>query len=378
MTEKIAGFGRKRPSLNIPVQRLHLDPLNPRLPESIQGKSEMEVLKGLYEEYGLDELAISMSQNGYFDEEPLVVIPRDLPTSLTVYKKGSTDLTDAYMKFINAGTTHFTVAEGNRRLATAMVLLDSNLRHKLNIRSWEELTDVVRDDLSILPVIVYSNRDEVVPYLGIRHITGIKKWDSYAKARYIVSMIKSGSSIEAIEHQIGDKQSSVRKNALSYYLLEQAHEELDFDTSRAKEDFSFLILSVGQVNVKRYLGLPVKLKDVSSESPVPKEKITELGNLLSWLFGEGKKVTRVIKESRDITNKLVHVVASPYAIKYLEKTRDLSEAFERSNGEETMLLRTLSQANSKLEQALGVAHRYKSTEVVGEVEKCVETAGRLL
>lgn len=371
----IAGRGRKRPQLNIPVERLHLDELNPRLPESVQGKSEGAVLKVLYEEFGLDEISISMSNNGYFDEEPLVAVPRDIPKS--VLEAGTTPDVQEYEDFINDKKTHFTIAEGNRRLATVLILLSDKLRKKLGIRSWPDLKDEVREDLQILPIIVYPDRKEVEPYLGVRHIAGIRKWDSYAKARYIVSMLDEDMIIEDIEHQIGDKQGSIRKSSICYRMLEQASEEFDFDTRQAKEDFSFLILSIGQGNIKRYLGLSHRLKEIPLNEPISHEKIDSLKNLLSWLFGESKSVTRVIKESRDITNYLSHVVASSEALDYLEKTRNLIDAFDLSSGEETMLRKDLANANRRLEKALGIAHRHKTPDVIQEAKKCFETSARV-
>jgi hypothetical protein len=53
-------------------------------------------------------------------------------------------------------------------------------------------------------------------------------------------------------------------------------------------------------------------------------------------------------------------------------------AYERTDGEEKMLLRFLNTANLKLEGALGVAHRHKTLEVVSEVEKCEQTVKALL
>jgi hypothetical protein len=368
--EKIPGYGRKRPQLNIEVDRLHLDELNPRLPETMQGKIEGEVLRTLYEEFSLEEIAISMSQNGYFDEEPLVVIPFNMPDNIDA---GS----EAYRTFIEKDNTHFAVVEGNRRLATIKILLDKAIQKSLGIRSWPELKKDIRDDLSILPVIVYPNRNEVVPYLGVRHITGIKKWDAYAKARYIRSMLDGGLSIEDIEQRIGDKQGSGRKNAICFSMLEQARDELDYDINKATDNFSFLVLSIGQGSIRRYLGLSSKLKDIPLEAPVNSDKLNALKNLLTWLFGEGKSIRPVIDESRDITNFLIHVVSSNEAVEYLKKTGKLQDAYELTDGEETMLKKSLASANTKLEKALGIAHRHKTPDIQVEVKKCRETAEHL-
>jgi hypothetical protein len=217
-----------------------------------------------------------------------------------------------------------------------------------------------------------------VPYLGVRHITGIKKWDAYAKARYIISMLDQGFEIGDIEQRIGDRQGAGRKNVICYRMLEQAREEFDYDIHKATEDFSFLILSIGQGAIKRYLGLPNKLKDIPLTNPVGTDKLRELKNLLSWLFGEDKRVRPVIDESRDITNYLSAVMSSPEAAKYLEKTRKLQDAYELTDGEETMLKKTLASANNKLEKALGIVHRHKTPEIKAEIKKCYETAKRLL
>ncbi len=226
-------------------------------------------------------------------------------------------------------------------------------------------------------MIVYFKRDEVVPYLGVRHIVGIQKWDSYAKARYIANLVDEGKSLQEVEAQIGDSQGSARKNYISYKLVQQTRDEFDYDTKAAENDFSLLILSIGQGKIKRYLGLPKRIKDTDPNAPVPKEKIDNLSNLMSWLFGD-ERYAPVIKESRDITSYLSHVVESPEALKYLERNRDLSAAYDLSDGEERMVLRYLANANDKLQTILGLIHRHKTEDVIDEVEKCSETTKQLL
>jgi hypothetical protein len=382
-----AGAGHKRPQLDIPIERLHLDSANPRLPEEIQGKGEPEVLQHLYDHFDLEEIADPMGRNGYFDEEPLVVVPQKVPPRLLPDsgKKESSE----YRDFIEKKTTQFTVVEGNRRLATAMILLDDALRQRLRVRSWPEISKAVEEDLSTLPAIVYPRRKEVLPYLGVRHITGNKKWDSYAKARYIADMIEEGHTVEQIEEQVGDRAQSVRKSAIAYHMLREAREDLDWDTTRAKKDFSLILLAIGQKNIKFYLGwsksVPssdkpksMRLEEIELSSPVPEAHLQHLRDLLSWLYGEGSKVRPVINESRDITNYLSSVVASESAVEYLRQTRNLKEAYDLTDGEEAMLQRLLHAANLKLEKALGVAHRHKTPDVIGEAEKCKETATRLV
>jgi hypothetical protein len=363
----------RRPRLNIEIERLFLDKDNPRLPEEVQGKKESDLITALYRGFNLDELAESMSQNGYFDEEPLVVIPQKLPRELLKADPNSKE----YAEFINRKDTNFVVVEGNRRLAAAKILLDPNLREKLRIKHWPDIVEGVVNSLKVLPTIVYSKRNEVVPYLGVRHIVGIQKWDSYAKARYIADLVKKGRRLQDIESEIGDKQGSARKNYISYLLVEQAKNEFDIDTRPVKDNFSLLILAIGQGKIKRFIGLPTRVADTNLEAPVPNDNIDNLKNLISWLFGDGR-FDPVIKESRDITRYLTHVVDNKEALDHLVRTRELEEAYDLSDGEEQMVLRYLASANRKLVGVLGLVHRHKTVEVIKEVEKCAETADRLL
>lgn len=371
--KKFPGQGRKRPQLDLKVEQLHLDANNPRLPEDKQGNPEPEILATLYQDFFLDEIAESMSRNGYFDEEPLVGIPETLPKKLRNAEPYSRD----FLAFIKKEETQFTIVEGNRRLATSKLLLDSALRDRLRIKTWPVLEKEVADDIAVLPVIVYRTRSEIVPYLGVRHIIGIQKWDSYAKARYIAGMVQDGRTVDQVGELIGDKQGSVNKQYLAYKLLDQAESEFGLNPAKAKQDFSLLLLALGQGNIKQFLGLPKKTKDTSIEEPVPADKLEHLKDILSWIFGDAKYLP-AIKESRDITNYLSHVVASSEAVRYLKERRDLTGAYDRTDGEEKMLLKYLNAANSKLEAALGIAHRHRTLEVIAQAERCELTAKTLV
>jgi len=364
----------KRPPLYIPVEKLFLDPENPRLPEEVQGASESELMGVLIKCFNLEELADSMAENGYFDEEPLVAIPKKLPERF----KDVDPTNKEYLDFIEKDTTQFTVVEGNRRVATVKILLDAKLRKKYGVRTWPELNEGIADNLSKLPVIIYSQRNEVISYLGVRHIIGIQKWDSYARARYISKMIKDGRELSDIQQQIGDRRRSARKIYFCYRLIEQIEEEFDFNTEKAKNYFSYLVLSTGQASIREFLGIPRRWADVDFEQPVPKEKTENLNYLFSWLFGEEKEKLPVIRESRDITNKLSPILRNQEAIEHLKLTRDLDDAYERSDGEKELLLKNLKKANKSLERSLGLIPQYRIDEVKEEVSRCFETVNAIL
>ena len=131
MQNNISEIGGKRPLVYVNANNLHLDPLNPRLPEDIQNKGEEDICYALYRFFDIEELAYSMAENGYFDEEPLVAIPQSLPIVFHGLSGNELMQNDAYIKFIKDQTTQFVVVEGNRRLSTIKLLLSAELRNRL-------------------------------------------------------------------------------------------------------------------------------------------------------------------------------------------------------------------------------------------------------
>ncbi len=294
MDEIIGGLAKGLPPADIGIERLLLDPNNPRLASEGEGEGQPALLKELLAHYDLVELAHSFSRNGYFDEEPLIAVPAD--------STGKTRSDDALRRLVDDPTKRFVVVEGNRRLATLKILMEPGLREKLGLKSWPVPTRAVKDDLKAVPVILYKTREEVIPYLGVRHITGIKKWEAYAKALYISEMTKKGLTVDYIQEQIGDRQNSARRHLLCLRLTEIVSEEFGFDVEPVKDRFSYLMLAVGQAGIKRFLGIPLKLNDVDLDDPVKGKHHKRVKELFSWLFGEGKSKPPVIHESRDITN----------------------------------------------------------------------------
>lgn len=368
----LAGSGRKRPQLNIPISKLLLDPLNPRLPSESKGKQEGELLAVLKREFALDELAYSIAANGYFDEEPMVAIPAVLPKKFIGKDNETLQADSSYRSFLEAETTNFHVVEGNRRLSTIKLLLSEQTRAKLGIKNWPELTPEALDDLSILPVIVYPVRKEVMPYLGVRHITGILKWEAYAKAAYIADMIDQGLNIEQVEALVGDRSNNIKRNYLTYKVVEEAETRADLDTSDAKGSFSLMTLALGQGSVKTHLGLPTHFNRTNFDQPVPDDKLDNLKEVFGWIFGTAEKPP-VITDSRDITEFLSPVLANADSLTHLRETGDLKEAFDHKGGEENLVLKKLGQAKRALKAAVPFISSNKSEAVRKLLDECEQS-----
>lgn len=316
---------RRSTPAQLRVDQLLLDPENPRLVMG-ENPSQLDLARTLYEAEGVDELVSSLVQNGYFDEEPLVVVPAD--------------------------DEKYVVVEGNRRLTTLKLLLDKTLRSKIDVEGWPKLTDAQRSRLTEVPCVIYPNRDEVLPFLGFRHITGAKKWAPYQKARFVSQLLRRGDTIDYIQDLIGDTTSTVKKLYQQYVVFEQVRYELDIPDKPIRERFSLLEVVLGQRSVKAFLGMPPSLPTGPVERVVPEEKIAELGEVIGWVFGAPDKIA-VISDSRDINRLLAPVIAKPEALNYLRATNDLVGAFDFSGGEKEYLLKRIAMAERAIRDIAG-------------------------
>lgn len=187
----------------IPIDKLRLDKENPRLPLHLK-KEDNTILNYIASTTSIEDLMSAIAQNGFFEAEPLVAIE-------------DTEKSDSYI-----------VVEGNRRLTAVLLLKDPSLCERPSRRMLElsQLAQTFSKELQKLPVIIRKTRKEVLPFLGFRHITGVKQWDPLAKARYIkqlFSEINSGTDIDErykqIAHIIGSRKDYIRRNldALAVY-----------------------------------------------------------------------------------------------------------------------------------------------------------------
>lgn len=392
MSKEFAGNGGKRPQIEIPIERIFLDVENPRLVQYTDGLKSItqdDLIQILFDNFDTETVALSLSKNGYFDEEPIIVIPNNFPPDINLSEMNYMDSTNALQALIvNNPEVNFTVIEGNRRLSSIKLLTDELLRKKLNIEKYYPTPDTleVRKDISIIPCIVYNNRDEINDYLGVRHISGLLKWEAFAKAAYIASTIKkeiekgksSIDAIKSVQNTVGDRSDVLKKQYVLYKLFQEAKSDLDeFDTKPIVFKFSLLNVMYNSPSIREYIGVK-GYNDVDFDNRVvPVENIEKLQQVLTWIYGNEVTGERpILTDSRLITSHLSHIVRSQEAISYLTKYRDIEGAYERTNGEKEFLLKNLTKAFRTIQESLGFAYKFKEDveilEKVREVEEIVK------
>lgn len=344
------------------VERLILDPNNPRLASSDAGTDPKALIKFMWEEMAVDEVALSIAANKFFQEEPLLVIP-----AAAKGKKGGEE-------------QKYTVVEGNRRLCAVMLLRDPKLRAFVKATDLPTLTQKEIDDLDELPVSIYDNRKELWAYFGFRHINGPKSWDAEPKAKYVTTVFEEYKiPLAEIARKIGDQHSYVKRIYRGYVLLEQA-EKAGFnreDRKASRFNFSHLYTAADQQPYQKFLG--IDSESSLKRNPVPKSKISELKELMVWLYGsKSDNKAPVIRTQSPDLNYLRQVIGNKTALSALRSGLPLERALQISKGDSQVFREALVKAKASLQEAKSVVTTgYKGDDeddaLIADVRKIMDS-----
>lgn len=291
-----------KPTLTeLKLESLHFDPDNPRLPQGLKHASEPEVLKYLLLECNVVDLMLSIVQQGFFPGEPLLVVPID--------------------------KENYIVVEGNRRLG-ALKLLQKGTQIPVMPTQVAQARESGENFPDTIPAIVFQHRDEILTYLGYRHITGIKEWDALAKARYLRQLRgKHGDddteAHKALAREIGSKSPHVAKLLTGLTLIERARDSGLLSRFKLEEDeipFSLLTTGIGYENICKFIGLESSA-DVRAENL----KSNEFEEFFQWVFDKTGRKKTVLGDSRNF-DKMARVVANDAALEKLRDGFSLEEA----------------------------------------------------
>jgi ParB-like chromosome segregation protein Spo0J len=327
MGKRPSEAAKEEKATSLPVDQILLDAQNPRLASGLGGETQDDLLKVLWEEMAVDEVALSIAANGFFSEEPLFVIPGP---------KGK-----------------FVAVEGNRRLAAVILLRDEAFRKKVGATDLPAISEADRAKLESLPVSIYENRRQLWRYFGFRHINGPKDWDSFSKAHYVAKVHQDfGISLDEIASSIGDRHATVVRLYRGLMLLEQAEKQAGFDREdrvRNRFFFSHLYTAADQPEFQKYLGISGK---PPAKAHVPKSHLGELKELMVWLYGskEAQKDPIVRSQNPDL-NTLREVVGKKNALCALRSGVSLERAYEIGIGDQRRFREALTKAKDDLQQA---------------------------
>ncbi|MCX8519013.1 MAG: ParB/Srx family N-terminal domain-containing protein, partial [Methylophilaceae bacterium] len=192
-------------SRTIAVSQLQFDQNNPRFSPEIAKGAESELIERFIRDERLLEVLNSIADQGYFSGEPLLVV--EVP---------------------DTSPAQYRVIEGNRRLA-ALKLLNGLTEIPRGRTSIEEACEQAKHKPAEVPCLIFPSDEQILRYLGFRHITGIKSWGSLQKARYIKKLrdrfykdFEPRPQLTALAREIGSRADYVGQMLTALNLYDRA------------------------------------------------------------------------------------------------------------------------------------------------------------
>ena len=328
---------------------LYLDAENPRLAdEGFSSEDQEGILRWLWRNKSVNELVDSILANGFWKHEEL---------------------------FATEEGGRLVVVEGNRRLAAVKLLSEPSLGDRLGIQLAKKPSGEVLQSIRELPVI-HTTRRDLWGFVGFKHVNGPQAWDSIAKAEYVFRVRRDfGLSLAEIASGIGDRHETVARLYRGYVVLRQAQQQLNFntaDTRHRRFPFSHLWTALGYVSIRAYLGVDRGM--LENENPVPKDRMSQFGHLMRWLYGsESENIAARVRRQNPDLRHLARALGVQKGIDLLEGGSLLSVALDASLGDAHLFRAALTSAESSAKEAM----RFVSTGFRGEPD-LVETGDNLL
>jgi hypothetical protein len=344
---------------NIPLTKLELDSFNPRLPKSMHGKSEKEIIQYLLLDASLIELMLAIGENNFFPGEQLLVVKIE---------------NDKYR-----------VIEGNRRLASVMLLNDPGLA-KVQKSKVQKVIDETKYRPTDIPCLVFSNEKDIHNYLGYRHITGIKEWKLLEKARYLSELknsnyndLKLNEASRQIAKIIGSRADYVKRVLVGFDIYKVIEDESYYkirDLNDTTFYFNYIADSLNRQNISEFLGVVLE-----SENPSEKINLVNLKKWTHWLFEKNdQNKTRLIGNSYDL-DSLNTILGEPEArIAFDEKGYSLEKAKELTGELDIQFRKHIADSINSLENADRIVTRVKEfdTELEEDLKNIRLIAAKIL
>lgn len=330
MNESRATFER------IPISKLLLDPQNPRLPKSMANNNEKEIINFFLTDASLIELMLAIGKNGFFEGEQLLVVQ---------------------------SSDNYVVIEGNRRLSAVKLLHNPGIAENYKNKVSQVLQET--DPANIpneIPCLIFKEKEDILKYLGYRHITGIKSWRLLEKARYIRKIRddfypneKPNNASREIAKMIGSRRDYVLR-ILTGYALYETIENNGFYGIKGWDDtnfhFNYIADSLSRNNIEKFLGV-----DLEKDDPTTDINYKNLEEWTQWFFDKDRP-NKIIGDSVHL-NQLNKILDKKYssALNAFRQGEELRIAYEYTDGIKEQFERAIENAIKHLEKADSLSHK---------------------
>lgn len=268
--------------VKVKLEQILLDPNNPRF--SDLGEDFSPVQEGRYADLKVQSHTLERMKNPVFD----VVELRDtikalgfLPMDKLVVRKwkGSSGV---------EADTKYVVVEGNRRVTALkwLVQLHEVGKETFTPEQLKNLTEI--DCLLIDDSLADESAYLILP--GLRHVSGIKEWGPYQKAKAVFALRLSGMTAQQAAQSLGLSTRAANSAYRCYLALEAMKSDEEFGDYAKPKLYSYFEEVFKKANLKAWLGWSDE-----SESFTEGDRLAEFYSWITPVDGEdSEKITRAI------------------------------------------------------------------------------------
>jgi hypothetical protein len=175
------------------------------------------------------------------------------------------------------GNEKYVVLEGNRRLTAVMWLLELHESGKETLTEEEVLSFQNIECLVLDTAIAPESAHTILP--GLRHVSGIKEWGPYQKAKAIFGLRQTGLSPQEVAQSLGLSTRASNAAYRCYIALEQMKSDEEYGEYADPRMYSYFEEIFKKRNVKDWLGW-----NDTDEEFTNNENLVEF---YSWITQEG-------------------------------------------------------------------------------------------
>ena len=270
--------------VTVALEQLLLDPNNPRfaelgdddrfIPESRFNEKRIQAdayMKMKHERFNVSELKDTIKSLGFLPMDRIVVRRWRCESEPPLY----------------------VVVEGNRRITALKWLLDLHASGKESL-SEEQIRNYTRFEVLVLSDDAPINASLVLP--GLRHVSGIKEWGPYQKARTVYMLRESGIGTQESAQSLGLSTRAANQLWRSYLALKQMKEDEEFGENANPKMYSFFEEIFKKPEIKNWLEWDDELRGFKNYA--------RLREMYSWIVGglddDGNEIGAKLPEAKSI------------------------------------------------------------------------------
>jgi hypothetical protein len=287
------------------------------------------------EKINLSDLYFDPDNLRYDDDFSFNPIPKDRvmnkSNQLKVFNKLKNDiseLTDSiiendflYIEMIivhKIDDTNYYVVEGNRRLATLKYIKDNYDINDLK----PNLQNIMICGLEVKVNSLTYDEDIL---MGMRHITGVKHWNGFSKAKLIVKLRDEKIyGFESISKKIGKRVSDVKKQYFSFKLLQNMEND-GYSKFEIIKLYTIFYETLGKPSFREWLNWNEEESEFLNKNNLERfySWITKIENEEGIVFDEAISNPQSLRE-------VSKILTDEYALEILDTTHNVYEAIQNS------------------------------------------------